>query len=329
MITLERVGNTPMVPVELIINDRVHRVHLKLEGANPGESIKMRTALALVNDLEQRGLLREGSTIVESTSGNLGIAISMIARERSYQFTAVIDPKTTPENIAKMEALGANIEMVRHSDDTGSYLLGRLERVRELLESSPRYVWTNQYGNQANPTIHYQWTAPEIYRQMQQRIDAIFIAVSTGGTLAGIARYLREVSPRTRVIAVDAHGSVIFGSPPASRKLTGIGASCPSNFITLDSYDSYCIVRDEEAFAFCRLLHETTTIKVGGSSGAVLAACARYLAEYGGARDVVCICPDTGDNYATTIYNDKWLQEHEISLTGALGSTQHILRSYP
>jgi len=135
---------------------------------------------------------------------------------------------------------------------------------------------------------------------------------------------MREVSPRTRMIGVDAHGSVIFGTPPAPRKLTGIGASRPSSFLTPDAYDRHILVRDEEAFAFCRALEVATMLRVGGSSGATLVACARYLAEHPEVEDVVCVCPDTGDNYAATIYNDEWLNRHELSLTGALGAVQAI-----
>jgi 2,3-diaminopropionate biosynthesis protein SbnA len=323
---LKHIGDTPMVPVYLAIKGRLRKVHLKLEGANPAGSVKVRTASALVRDLEERGQLREDAIILESTSGNLGVAISMIARARGYRFLAIVDPKTTEENRARMQAFGAKIETMRRADETGGYLLARLERVRQLLEQSPRYVWTNQYGNQANPLIHYTWTGPEIYQQMHMRIDAIFIAVSTGGTLAGIGRYLREVSPRTRVIGVDVYGSVIFGTPPGPRKLTGIGASRPSSFLTPDLYDRHMLVHDEEAFAFCRELYEATTIKVGGSSGAALAACAHYLAEHPEILEVVCICPDTGENYATTIYDDGWLQQADVSLDGALGEVERIVR---
>lgn len=320
-----QIGNTPIKEVYFVIDGRPRKVHLKLEGTNPGGSIKVRTAYALVSDLERHGLLQKGSVILESTSGNLGVALSMIARARGYGFLAIVDPKATEENVARIRSFGAEVHMVDQVDEAGGYLLARLACVRQYCEQSSQYVWTNQYTNPANPAIHYRETGPEIYRQMKGHIDAIFVAVSTGGTLAGIGRYLRAVSPRTQIIGVDAHGSVIFGSPPAPRKLTGIGSSRLSDFITGDAYDSYLLVRDEEAFAFCHALHESTGIKVGGSSGAVLAACARYLAEHPDVNETVCVCPDTGDNYSSSIYNAQWLARHDLLLAGGLGRVERIL----
>src|SRR5262249_32244417 len=151
--------------------------------------------------------------------------------------------------------------------DVSGYLQSRLKRVQELCHFSKKYIWTNQYTNTANPGIHYTATGPEIYHQMNGQVDTIFVPVSTGGTLAGIGRFFREVSPSTHIVGVDAYGSIVFGSPPAPRKLTGIGSSRPSSFIHPDLYDAHMLVRDEEAFAFCRALSFTTGIKVGGSSG--------------------------------------------------------------
>lgn len=150
---------------------------------------------------------------------------------------------------------------------------------------------------------------------MHGKVGALFIAVSTGGTLAGISRFFREVSPSTIIVGVDAHGSVIFGTPPAPRKLTGIGSSRTSSFITRDVYDMHILVKDEEAFTFCRALWNATGIKVGGSSGAVLSACARYLHEHAKLTNVVCLVADGGDAYAKSIYNDEWIQKHELNLS--------------
>lgn len=324
---LEGIGNTPMVPVYLTIHNRPRKVFLKLEGANPSGSIKVRTAYALVCDLEQRGVLRDDSIILESTSGNLGVALSMIARARGYHFRAIVDPKITDENIAKMRSFGAEIELVHEPDKTGGYLSARLDRVRQLCEQSSRYVWPNQYSNLANPAIHYKQTAWEIDQQVNGSAEAIFIAVSTGGTLAGVARYFREVHPQIQIIGVDAHGSVIFGTPPAPRRLVGIGASRASDFITPDLYDDYLLVSDVEAFAFCRALFQVTNIRVGGSSGAALAACTRYLAEHHEITDVVCICPDTGENYMSSIYSDGWLAQQELSIDELVTEAQALFSS--
>jgi len=200
--------------------------------------------------------------------------------------------------------------------------------VRELCQLSDRYIWTDQYSNPANPYIHYASTGPEIYHQMNGKVDAVFVAVSTGGTLSGIGRFFREISPATRIIGVDARGSVVFGTPPAPRKLTGIGSSRRSSFISTEIYDSHMLVGDEEAFAFCRALHTATGIKVGGSSGAVLSACARYLYDHLEMTNVVCVCSDCGENYTSSIFNDEWLQQQGLHLSqNQLGSVSDILHT--
>jgi N-(2-amino-2-carboxyethyl)-L-glutamate synthase len=310
---VNQIGNTPLEPIYLVIEGKVRKVYLKLEGANPAGSVKDRTGYALVQNLENRGLLREHSIVIESTSGNLGVALAFVCRAKGYPFLAIVDPKTTPENLAKMQALGAMIEPVDQPDVNGGYLLSRLARIEELCQLSDKYVWTDQYSNATNPHIHYTTTGPEIYRQLNGKVDAIFAAVSTGGTLAGIGRYFREVSPATQIIGVDARGSVVFGTPSGPRKLTGIGSSRRSSFILREMYDTHMLVGDEEAFAFCHALYAATGIKVGGSSGAVLAACASYLQAHQELEYVVCVCADCGENYTSSIFNEEWLQQHGIS----------------
>ncbi|GHO70208.1 2,3-diaminopropionate biosynthesis protein SbnA [Ktedonobacter sp. SOSP1-52] len=309
---VQSIGNTPIHPIQMLINKKIHTVHLKLECENPTGSMKDRTGYGLIQDLEDRGLLSPSSTIVESTSGNLGVALALICKSRRYQFIAVVDPKTTQENISKMEALNARIDYVQQPDENGGYLLSRLARVQELCALNEQYVWTNQYANSANPTIHYLSTGPEIYQQMNGKLDAIFAPVSTGGTLAGIGRYLRKVHPATTIVGVDAHGSMAFGAPPATRRLTGIGSSRRSNFITHALYDHAIHVRDEEAFAYCHALYEKTGLLLGGSSGCVLFACANFLATHPDMKDIVCVCADSGENYKTTIFERAWLQQLNI-----------------
>lgn len=314
-VLIEQIGNTTMLPVRLTIRGVVHNVFLKLEGSNPTGSMKDRTGLALIRQIERDNLITSRPVIVESTSGNLGVALALLCKARGYDFLAVVDPKITPENLEKMRLLGAQIEMVDQPDATGGYLLSRLARIHELCAQSARYIWTNQYGNPANPLIHFTTTGPEIYRQLAGKVDVIFIPVSTGGTLAGIARFFREVSPSTQIIGVDAYGSVVFGTPPGPRKLNGIGSSRPSSFLSKELYDAFLLIRDEEAFAFCRFLSLATNVKVGGSSGAVLSACAKYLAIHPEMEQVVCLCADDGENYASSIFNDEWLKQQHLNLS--------------
>jgi 2,3-diaminopropionate biosynthesis protein SbnA len=311
------IGNTPLAAFSLRVNDRASKLALKLEGENPTGSMKDRTAISLIQDFEERGYLNEASTIIESTSGNLGVALALICKARGYDFIAVVDPKASEENIHKMQALEARIERVDQQDETGGYLLTRLKRVAELCHRSPQFVWTNQYGNPANPRIHYSQTGPEIYEQMRGKVDAIFVPVSTGGTLAGIGRFFREVSPTTCIIGVDAYGSIIFGSPAAPRKLNGIGSSRCSDFLQHWLYDAYEVVRDEEAFGFCRAFSQKTGLRLGGSGGAVLVACVRFLTAYPGSNsnmNICCVCADRGENYTSTIYNDEWIAHQDEQL---------------
>lgn len=321
---------TPIVGIEAVVAGRRRRLWLKLEGANRGRSLKDRTARSLVAALERDGRLLRGSVLVESTSGNLGVALARIARRRGYRFVAVVDPKTTPENIASLRRLGATVELVEDPDETGGYLLSRLARVAELCASSERFVWPNQYANPANPAAHEHGTAPEILHQLRGRVDGVVVPVSTGGTLAGISRFFRRASPRTRILAVDARGSVALVGSPGRRLLTGIGASRRSLFVSRADYDEAFLVDDSTAFAHCRALAATASLRVGGSSGAALAAAIRYLADEPDCERLVCICADGGDGYASTIYDDRWLHRNGIELEPELllpaGSYARITR---
>ena len=306
---VRQIGDTPLVPIPMVLDGKTYQVHLKLEGMNPTGSMKDRTGYALIQDLEERGVLNEDAVVIESSSGNLGVALALICKARGYRLVVIADPKTTHENIVKLRTLGAEVEIVDQPDEHGGYLLSRLKRVEELCQQYPNYVWPNQYVNTANPRIHYTHTGPEIYKQMQEQVDAVFVPVSTGGTLAGIGCFFREVSPATRVIGVDAVGSVVFSTCAAPRKLTGIGSSRPSSFISSDLYDAHILVGDLDAFAFCHALYAANGIKAGGSSGAVLAACARYLKAHPELINIVCVCADRGENYTSTIFNEYWLQQ--------------------
>jgi 2,3-diaminopropionate biosynthesis protein SbnA len=305
-----QIGNTPIQRIRFLIGGKSRDVYLKLEGENPGGSIKDRTAHSLLRSLESTGQLNAGSRLVESSSGNLAIGLAMLARDRGYRFTAVVDPRITAENMRRLHDLGAETVMVDTPDETGGYLLTRLARIREMLAEDPELRWTNQYSNAANPEAHYLGSAPEIVRQMEHRVDAVFVAVSTGGTLAGIGRYFREASPDTRIIAVDARGSVALGGSPGVRELTGIGSSQRSEFVVPGIYDELVYVGACEAFAFCREVDATTGIMLGGSSGACLAACARYLQSHPRVERAVCICADRGEHYASSIFSSSWLAQN-------------------
>lgn len=304
---------TPLLNVALQINSRWRCVGLKLESYNPGGSIKYRTAQGLVADLKKVGRLRPGMTLIESTSGNLGVALAMLSKEQGYRFTAVTDPKTDQTVLDRMRDLGAHLIRVTEPDRAGGYLLSRLSAIRDFLAARPDAIWPNQYENPANPAVHYWHTAPEICEQCKD-MDAIFIAASTGGTLAGIGRYLKRIAHSVRVVGVDLHGSRVFGLPGGKRLLTGMGSSQPSSFLRPGDYDDVVIVDDLAAIATCHRLRNELGLGLGGSSGAVIAACSRYLAINQDIKRPVCICPDGAGNYLNTLYNQEWLSLNEVDL---------------
>ncbi|MCX5103585.1 cysteine synthase family protein [Streptomyces sp. NBC_00439] len=314
---LRSIGNTPLQGIELEIDGRWREVWLKLEGVNPGGSIKDRTGRALMTALERDGRLDPDSIVVESTSGNLGVALAMICQARGTPFVAVVDPTISDEKLDKLLQYGAGVEMVDRPGASGGYLLSRLERVREMCASSARYVWTDQYSSPANPAAHFGTTGPEIHRQLGGRLDALFVSVSTGGTLAGIAGYVRRTVPHVRIVAVDARGSQALGHVPGQRLLTGMGSGRASEFVTRTLYDRTHIASDAKAFALCRELRSELGISVGGSGGAAITACAAYLHAHPQAGPAVCVCPDTGENYHSSIFDDGWLTKHGVWLSKA------------
>lgn len=319
---------TPLKDVALRIGPGWCPVGLKLESCNPSGSIKYRTSLGLLASLEQHGRLRPGSRIIESTSGNLGLALALLSRARGYRFTAVTDPKTDPTVLERIEWLGAQVVPITEPDTAGGYLLSRLSAVRRLLAEDPDAIWPNQYENPANPSAHYHQTAPEICQQRPD-LDAVFIAASTGGTLAGVGRYLRRHAPAVRVIGVDLRGSRVFGLPGGTRLVTGIGSSRPSSFLRAGDYDDVVLVDDRAAIATCHRLRDELGIGLGGSSGAVLAACSRYLAVHPEIRRPVCICPDGQSNYLNTLYSADWLSEHGLDPARDVATALAGLRDIP
>ncbi|HEX4832622.1 MAG TPA: pyridoxal-phosphate dependent enzyme [Trebonia sp.] len=302
---------TPIVDIALKIDSRWRKVGLKLESHNPSGSIKYRTARGLVSALEASGALAPGARLVESTSGNLGVAMAFLCQRRGYHFTAVTDPKADPVMLDHMRSLGAAVICVTEPDEAGGYLLTRLALIRAMVARDRASIWPNQYEHPANPEVHSTETAPEICRQ-RPGLDAVFVAASTGGTLAGIGRYLRSASPSVRVIGVDVRGSRVFGHPSGQRLITGIGSSRPSLFLRPGDYDDVVIVDDREAIVACHYLQGTLGLGLGGSAGAVVTACARYLRGHPEITQPVCLCPDGQANYVNTLYDHAWLAGHGL-----------------
>jgi len=301
---------------ELRIHRGSHRqsAWLKLEMVNPTGSVKYRTALSLLRKLDEDRPLTTGTTIVESTSGNLGLALAQLSAEIGCRYVAVVDPKVPLLTREAIVATGAEIVTVDERDEHGGFLLARLRKVRELCETSSSARWVNQYESAANPAVHRDVTGPELARQTYEHLDMVVVAVSTGGTLAGISEHLRGTGRPLRVLAVDVAGSLALDTTGTGRPhlLNGIGAGRRSSFLRPHHYDQVVRVRDKEAIAFCLLLEQDTGLALGGSSGAVLAAFVADLQHHPAPpRLPVLFCPDGGRAYSNTLYTNSWLVEQD------------------
>jgi N-(2-amino-2-carboxyethyl)-L-glutamate synthase len=255
----------------------------------------------MLQELRREGRLDTHGSVVESTSGNMGVALAWIARALGYRFRAITDPNATAENVSRMRALGADVEILARPDESGSFVTARIARARAVARVTGA-VLVNQYESPANPLTHFLWTGPEILSQVEVLPAAILIPVSTGGTLAGIGGRFRLGSPATVVVAVDGEGSSLFGGRAGPRAINGLGSSHPSAFVRPSFYDEVMQVKSAEAVACCRHLHAETGLMIGGSGGATVAAAARYLRRHPEVRQVIAICPDNGAHYRSTIF---------------------------
>ena len=309
---LMAVGNTPLVRLRRVFGDIPFRLYAKLESLNPGGSMKDRPALWIIRDGIERGLIRPGHTVVvESSSGNMGIGLAQVCSYFGLRFICVIDPKTTDQNRRLLEVYGAEIDLVAEPDPvSGEYLQARINRVQSLLASYPSTFWPNQYANLLNPRAHRQ-TMVEILRALDGKLDYLFCATSTCGTLRGCAEYIREHGLATKLYAVDARGSVIFGGQEKQKRLIpGHGAAVRPDLFHEQLADGCVHVTDIECVVGCRRLVKSESILAGGSSGAVVMAIDHVRGEIPPGSNCVAILPDRGERYLDTIYCDAWVAAH-------------------
>ncbi|MGK5637728.1 2,3-diaminopropionate biosynthesis protein SbnA [Streptomyces sp. URMC 126] len=316
---LDTIGGTPLIELDRIFPDQVFRVFAKLEKFNPGGSVKDRVALNMLLDKVSSGELVPGrSTVVESSSGNLAIGLAQVCRYFGLRFVCVVDAKTTEQNIAIIRSYGAEVEVITEPDpETGEYLPSRIRRVRELVRSLPDAYWPNQYGNPLNAAAHEQ-TMREIVAALDGRVDYLFCATSSCGTLRGCADYARKTGLSTTIVAVDAVGSAIFGGqPPTTRLLPGHGAAIRPALFDPRAADHVVHVSDLECVRMCRRLVDREAILAGGSSGAVVAAVDRMRDAIPDGSRVAVVFPDSGERYLETIYSDSWV-------TRQFGDVSHL-----
>ncbi|MEU6665325.1 2,3-diaminopropionate biosynthesis protein SbnA [Streptomyces sp. NPDC046727] len=284
------------------------RLYLKCEGFNFAGSIKLKAANEMVESAERDGTLTPDSILVESSSGNLGVALSMIAASKGYRFLCVTDSRCNLSTKLLMEALGSHVHVVTGLDANGGFLGTRLEYVRALCASDDRYVWLSQYTNTGNWRAHFRTTAPEIASHFP-RLDVLFVGTGTAGTLMGCAHYFRKWHRPVRIVAVDSVGSVAFGGTPGRRMIPGLGMSMRPPLLDESYVDEVIQVEEADTIRTCHRMARRGFL-FGGSTGTVVSAATDWLARHG-TRDLtaVAIAPDLGERYLDTIYQTNWFQD--------------------
>jgi cysteine synthase A len=282
-------------------------LYLRCEGFNFGGSVKMRAAAAMVAAAERDGWLRPDTILVESSSGNIGIALSVVAASRGLRFTCVTDPRCNPGALRAMAALGATVVVIDVPDPVSGLLGARKAYVRQLCRTDRRHLWLNQYENPAIPRAHYENTAVAIGRQFPD-LDVLFVGAGTGGTLMGCARYFREHARSVRVVAVDVVGSANLGGAAGPRFIPGLGASTVAPALDLDVVDDAVYVSETDTIRACRTLCARGFL-FGGSTGTVLTGAVDWLGRHDPSRELrsVAIAADLGDRYLDTVYDDEWV----------------------
>jgi N-(2-amino-2-carboxyethyl)-L-glutamate synthase len=309
---LATIGSTPLVELRSFSSGRNLSVYAKMEGFNPGGSIKDRTAISmLLGKIKNSELDPTQSVVIESSSGNLAIGLAQVCRYYGLRFICIVDAKTSLQNIAILKAYGAVVEVVDEPDpETGEYLPARLRRVEALVSSTPHAYWPNQYANPLNPLAHEE-TMREIADELGGRVDYLFSATSTMGTLRGCSAYIKRCDLNTTTVAVDAEGSVLFRARvPRKRLIPGYGAAMRPAIFTPTAADRFVHTTDLDCVVGCRRLALREAILAGGSSGATIMALEKLRAEIPDGSACVLIFPDRGERYLDTIYSDAWVAKH-------------------
>ena len=311
---IDAVGNTPLVALRRYpLRDDIG-AWAKLEAANPAGSSKDRSAARLVLDAVRDGHVGPGTTVVESTSGNLGVGLAQVCRYLGLALVCVVDDRTHDINLRTMRALGADVRMVELNPGVGpDPLVARLALVRELAATIPDSYWPNQYENPSSPAAHAEGTMREIDAALDGRVDYLFVAVSTTGTMRGCCDFIDQRRRRTRVIAVDAEGSALFGGARTPRRLPGFGAGVATGLSKGAWFDDLVRVDDAACVIGARRLVDREALFVGASSGAVVAAFDSLAPSMAPGARCALIFADGGAGYLDSIYDDEWV-EAELGL---------------
>jgi len=316
---LDLIGNTPLLELKKITKGLKGRFFGKLEAFNAGHSAKDRVAKYVIEDAERKGLLKPGSTIVETSSGNTGYSLAMISALRGYKCIIAISDKSSHDKVEMLQALGAEVHLCPANvapEDPRSYY----EVAKRIHQETPNSIYINQYFNPLNPEAHYQSTGREIWEQTQGEITHVVVCSGTGGTISGIARYLKEQNPKVQVLGVDAYGSAIKKYhdtrefDPAEiypYKIEGMGKNLIPTATDFDVIDEFVKVTDKDAALTARELARTEGLFMGYTSGAAMQAVRQY-AEMGRFDEnsiVVVLFADHGSRYMNKIYSDEWMKK--------------------
>jgi cystathionine beta-synthase len=311
------VGNTPLVRLNRMTQGLKCNVLAKLEFLNPGGSVKDRIAMHIINKAEKSGQLKPGGTIVEATSGNTGAGLAMVATLRGYKTIFVLPDKQSEEKRAALRAWGARVVVTPTNvdpEDPRSYY----KTAERLVAETPNSYYANQYHNPDNPEAHYLSTGPEIYEQLDGKIDVFICGLGTGGTVTGIGKYLKEKNPKVKIIGVDPVGSLFYDyfhtgqlTEPHSYVVEGIGEDFLPTTMDFEYVDDVIRVNDKECFVATRQLVIEEGLFCGVSSGAAVAGALKYLKRHDAeGHNVVVLLPDGGAKYLSKVYNDNWMREN-------------------
>jgi cysteine synthase A len=286
-----------------------HSLYLKIEGMNFAGSVKLKAATEMADGAERDGILKPGSVIIESSSGNLGVALAMLSASRGYEFVCVTDNRCNLATRQLMETLGARVHTITEPSPEGGMLGARMDYVRAQLAADPRFVWLNQYSNPNAWKAHYRTTGPAIAAEFAD-VDVVFVGAGTTGTLMGVARYFTEHHPRVRVVALDAVGSVTFGGPPATRMIPGLGTSVRPDHVDERFIHDVRYVEEVDTIRACHQL-AANGLLFGGSTGTVISGAQAWLAEHDPEGELVSVAlaPDMGERYLDTIYHTSWVED--------------------
>src|SRR5258706_1221024 len=310
---LDLIGNPPMIEATRL--DRGHcQLFLKLENQNPGGSIKDRIALSMIEAAEREKKIQPGSLIVEATAGNTGLGLALVASQKGYRLLIVVPDKMSQEKIFHLKALGAEVRLTR-SDVTKGHPEYYQDMAARIARETPGAFYVNQFGNEANPWAHEHSTGPEIWQQMEQRVDAVVCGVGTCGTLTGLSRFFAKVAPQAEMVLADPQGSILTplvkpGKAPehvGSWLVEGIGEDFVPPVCDLSRVKQAYSIPDKQALLTCRKLRRREGVMAGTSTGTLVAAALRYCREQSSAKRVVTLVCDSGNKYLSKVYNDFWM----------------------